>query len=108
MAAFDRCEELNRNSSLANFGRAQALAAQQRYGEALATMLKQGESKTANDLYWLSSFYAGNGDKEKALAALQKSFDLSFRDFAAINANPAFFSLRDDPRFQQLLHRFSK
>jgi serine/threonine protein kinase/cytochrome c-type biogenesis protein CcmH/NrfG len=108
MAAFDRCEELNRNSTTANLGRAQALAAQQRYGEALATMLKQGESKTANDLYWLSSFYAGNGDKEKALAALQKSFDLSFRDFAAINVNPAFSSLRDDPRFQQLLHRFSK
>ena len=108
MAAFDRCEELNRNSPLANLGRAQALAAQQRYGEALATMVKRGEPKTANDLYWLSSFYAGTGDKEKSLATLQKSFDLRFRDFAAINSNPAFASLRDDPRFKQLLHRFSK
>jgi tetratricopeptide (TPR) repeat protein len=109
MVAFDRCEELNKNSSLANFGRAQALAAQQRYGEALSTMLKSGESKTtANDLYWLSSFYAGSGDKEKALATLQKSLNLGYRDFPAINANSAFSSLRPDPRFQQLLHRFSQ
>jgi hypothetical protein len=64
--------------------------------------------KTAIDFYWLSSFYAGNGDKEKALAALQKSFDLGYRDFASINANPAFASLQDDPRFKQLLLRFSK
>jgi eukaryotic-like serine/threonine-protein kinase len=108
MAAFDRCEELSRNSNSANFGRAQALAAQQRYGEALVTMLKQGEPKTAIDFYWMSSFYAGNGDKEKALATLQRSFDLGYRDFPAINANSAFSSLRVDPRFQHLLHRFSQ
>jgi hypothetical protein len=71
-------------------------------------MLKGGESKAANDLYWLSSFYAGSGDKEKALATLQKSFDLGYRDFPAINANSAFSSLRLDPRFQHLLHRFSQ
>jgi serine/threonine protein kinase/tetratricopeptide (TPR) repeat protein len=108
-AAFDRCEELRGSlDNIANLGRAQALAAQERYDEALATMLKQGEPKTSIQLYWLSSFYAGNGDKVKALTTLQKSVDLGFRDFPAINANPTFSSLRDDPRFQQLLHRFSK
>jgi hypothetical protein len=61
-----------------------------------------------DNLYWLSSFYAGSGDKEKALATLQKSFDLGYRDFPAINANSAFSSLRVDPRFQHLLHRFSQ
>ncbi|MGA2610598.1 MAG: protein kinase [Terriglobia bacterium] len=110
MAAFDRCEELegNRSSDDANVGRAQALAAQQRYSEAVATMLKRGARKTAILVYWLSSFYAGSGDKEKALAALQKSIDLGFRDSPAIDANSSFSSLRDDPRFQQLLRRFSK
>jgi tetratricopeptide (TPR) repeat protein len=110
MAAFDRCEELEGGKSfaIAYGGRAQALAAQQRYDEALATMLKRGAPKTAVQLYWLSFFYAGSGDKEKALATLQKSLDLGFRDFPAIDANPAFASLRDDPRFQQLLRRFSK
>jgi eukaryotic-like serine/threonine-protein kinase len=108
MAAFDRCEELRGSlDDIANFGRAQALAAQQRYNEALATELR-GTPKTAIQFYWLSSFYASSGDKAKALTTLQKSLDLGFRDFAAINANPAFSSLRDDPRFQQLLHRSSK
>jgi TolB-like protein/Tfp pilus assembly protein PilF len=110
MAAFDRSEELREKGGYdaANIGRAQALAAQQRYSEAVATMLKRGAPKTATEFYWLSSFYAGNGDKEKALAALQKSLDLGFRDYAAIDANPAFSSLRNDPRFKPLLRRFSK
>jgi non-specific serine/threonine protein kinase len=108
MAAFDRCEELVGNSDVANLGRAQALAAQNRYPEALATMLKGRTPKTSSDFYWLSAFYAGNGDKEKALTSLQKSFDLGYADFAAINANPAFSSLRNDPRFQQLLGHNSK
>ncbi len=65
-------------------------------------MLKGRTVKTSTDLYWLSSFYAGNGDNLKALAALQKSFELGYRDSPAINANPAFSSLRNDSRFQQL------
>jgi serine/threonine protein kinase len=77
-------------------------------GEALSTMLKGRTVKTSKDLYWLSSFYAGNGDKQKALATLQKSFELGFRDFPASSANPAFSSLRNDSRFQQLLRRNSQ
>jgi hypothetical protein len=71
MAAFDRCDEISGNSDVANLGRAQALAAQNRYGEAVSTVLKGRTVKTSNDFYWLSSFYAGNSDKEKALATLQ-------------------------------------
>ncbi len=108
MAAFDRCEELSGNRDLANYGRAQALAAQGRYSEAITMMLKRGAPKTSNDFYWLGSFYAGNGDKGKALTALQKSLDLGFRDLPAINANPGFAALHDDSRFQQLLRLYSK
>jgi eukaryotic-like serine/threonine-protein kinase len=108
MAAFDSSEEFKGAYDFANMGRAQALAAQKRYEEAIATILKKGAPKTAIELYWLGSFYAGSGDKEKALATLQKSLDLGFRDFPAIDANPGFSSLRDDSRFQQLLRRFSK
>lgn len=66
------------------------------------------QNPQAYEEYWLSVFYSANGDKEKALAALQKSLDLGFRDFRSIEANAAFSPLRDDARFKQLLSRFSK
>jgi tetratricopeptide (TPR) repeat protein len=108
MAAFDRCEELAGSADGANLGRAQALGAQKRYADAIAMMLKRSVRKTGTDTYWLSSFYAGNNDKKNALATLQESMELGFRDFAAINAEPAFNNLRDDPQFQQLLQRYAK
>ena len=103
MAAFDRCEELAGNADAADLGRSQALAAQGRYAEAIKTILKKGPSKSMINNYWLSSYYAGNGEKEKALASLQKSFDYGFRDFSALDANPAFASIRSDPRFAALV-----
>ena len=108
MAAFDRCEELSGNPDLANFGRAQALMAQKRYAEAVTMMLKRSPLKTALDFYWLSASYAGNGEKEKALANLQKALELGYRDFAAIEANPAFDSVRGEARFQEMVKRYSK
>jgi len=103
MAAFDRSEELAGNSAAANLGRSQALGAQGRYAEAITTITKNGVSKSMINNYWLSSYYAGNGEKEKALATLQKSFDYGFRDFTALDANPAFSSIRNDPHFAALV-----
>jgi serine/threonine protein kinase len=105
MSAFDRCEELAGNSAAANLGRSQALAAQGHYAEAIAAILKNGPSKSMINNYWLSSYYAGNSEKEKALSTLQKSFEYGFRDFSALDANPAFSSLRNDSRFVGLVAR---
>ena len=71
-------------------------------------MLKRSPFKTALDFYWLSASYAGNGEKEKGLAALQKAFEQGFRDFAAIGANPAFESVRGDARFQEMVKKYGK
>jgi hypothetical protein len=86
-------------------GRSQALAAQGHYAEAIAAILKNGPSKSMINNYWLSSYYAGNSEKEKALSTLQKSFEYGFRDFSALDANPAFSSLRNDSRFVGLVAR---
>jgi tetratricopeptide (TPR) repeat protein len=102
MAAFDRCEEVAGTSAGADLGRAQALGAQRHYAEALARMEKRSK-QTEVDNYWLSVFYAGSGEREKSLVALQKAFDLGFRDAAAINAEPAFAPLRDDARLREIL-----
>jgi len=103
MAAFDRCEELSGNSNAANLGRSQALAAQGKYSEAINAILKTATSRSNINSYWLGSYYAGNGEKEKALTTMRESFDLGFRDFAALEANPAFSSLRSDARFTALV-----
>jgi tetratricopeptide (TPR) repeat protein len=106
MVAFDRCEEVAGESNSADFGRSQALAAQGRYSDAITTILKRGEPKSMMDTYWLSTYYAGAGNKEKSLSTLEKAFDRGFQDLAAVNANSAFNSMRGDPRFQKLLQRF--
>ena len=58
--------------------------------------------------YWLGAAYAARGDKEKALATMQKAFEMGFNDFAVLDASPYFSSLRTDPRFQQLIQRYRK
>jgi len=108
MIEFDRCAELEGNSNTANFGRAQALAMQKRFDEALTTMLKRPDLRTANDFYWMSVIYAGKGDKDKSLANLQKALDLGYRDFAAIGANAGFGTVREDARFKEMAGRYGK
>jgi len=83
--------------------------AQGNYDQAISYLMNSGAaSHTAMDQYWISSAYAGKGDKEKALAALQNSFKLGFGDFGALDASPYFKSLRDDPRYRQLLQQYRK
>jgi serine/threonine protein kinase/predicted Zn-dependent protease len=103
--AFERAAELG-DANYANLGLAQVYLAQGNYDAAAARLLKDGEPKEAIGSYLLSAAYAAKGDKAKALAALQKTFNLGYRDFAAIEASPYFASLRSDPRFQQLIRSY--
>jgi serine/threonine protein kinase len=104
--AFERAGELG-DTSFRELGIAQVDLAQGNYDAAVA-LLKRGADKQAIDCYFLSAAYAAKGDNPKALAALQKTFDLGFRDFAALDASPYFASLRTDPRYQQLIQRYRK
>jgi DNA-binding winged helix-turn-helix (wHTH) protein/TolB-like protein/Flp pilus assembly protein TadD len=55
--------------------------------------------------YVLTKFYALMGDKEQALAGLEKSYEA--RDFLLpfVNTDPIFDDLRSEPRFQAVLSR---
>jgi DNA-binding winged helix-turn-helix (wHTH) protein/TolB-like protein/Tfp pilus assembly protein PilF len=55
--------------------------------------------------YVLTKYYALVGDKEQALAGLEKSYEA--RDFLLpfVNTDPVFDDLRAEPRFQAILHR---
>jgi eukaryotic-like serine/threonine-protein kinase len=102
--AFERAEELG-DIHYANLGFGQVYLAQGNYDASIASLLKDGEPKEAINAYFLSAAYAGKGDKEKALAMLQRTLNLGYRDFTSIEASPYFASLRSDPRYQQLIHK---
>jgi TolB-like protein len=92
-----------------DMGMTQLALAQGNWAQAISFGSKLGsEHKTALAYYWMSAAYAGKGDKEKALASLQESFKLGFGDFAALDASPYFASLRDDPRYKQLVLQYRK
>ena len=58
-------------------------------------------------LVQISAAYAGRGDKEESLAELEKALGRGYRDFADLDSNPYFDSLRADPRFAELLQRIN-
>ncbi len=108
IAAFERAKELIPGSAIPDFGVAQVYLAQRDYHRAVSILLKQPESvgNTPTLLFLLSSAYAGRGEKEKALATLEKALAGGYRDFAAIDSSPHLASLRFDPRFQRLIRRY--
>ena len=85
----------------------QVYLAQGESGKAVEVLLKIIRPAGIN-YFWLSAAYAAHGDKEKALATLQKGFEAGFHDFAALDASPYFASLRGDARFQQLTAKYRK
>jgi serine/threonine protein kinase/tetratricopeptide (TPR) repeat protein len=96
------------DTSYGDLGQAQVYLAQGKYDAAVDRLTKNGEPKEAINSYFLSAAYAGKGDKEKALATLQRTLNFGYRDFAAIQASPNFASLRDDPRFRELIRRYQQ
>jgi TolB-like protein/Flp pilus assembly protein TadD len=107
IASFQREKELSPNGTMADGGLGQAYLAQGDYDQAIAALAKSAVPSAIN-YYFLSAAYAAHGDKEKALTTLQKTFEMGFHDFAALDSSPYFSSLRTDPRFQQLIQRYRK
>jgi len=106
--AFHRAGEIG-SAMYENLGMAQLSLAQGNYDQAIAYLLKSDPGqKTAIARYWLSAAYAAKGDKPKALDSLQAAFKLGFGDFAALDASPYFASLRDEPRYRQLVQQYRK
>ena len=78
-----------------------------RYDEAvrLFTLATEIDPDRPGAFYNLAWAYNAKGDKKKALKALQTAVDKGFKDHAAISANSAFDSLRNDPTYLQLIEK---
>lgn len=65
-----------------------------------------GNRRPANVIsYNTAAFYAALGEKDKAFAELNKSYENREANLALIKVDPRFDSLRDDLRFQDLTRR---
>jgi hypothetical protein len=49
--------------------------------------------------------HLGMGNKEEALADLEKAYSEHLNNLTTLKVDPAFDPLRSDPRFQDLLRR---
>jgi TolB-like protein len=106
-AAFEAAKELSPTSWIPLLGLAQMYLAQGNSERAVG-VLEKVSSKTTLVPFWLACAYSAHGNRDKALSAMKKAFDLGFRDFAAIDASPHLATLRADPRFQQLMRNYRK
>jgi tetratricopeptide (TPR) repeat protein len=90
---------------LASLGRAYAL--QKRYPEARKVIDQLKELSIRNHVppYNLAWIYAALGEKDQALAMLDKAYDERSWYIVLLAVDPKFENLRSDPRFADLVRR---
>jgi tetratricopeptide (TPR) repeat protein len=107
LATFRQEEELSPNGTMADLGMGQAYMALGEYDQAIGELTKSATPAAINYVF-LSEAYSGRGDKEKALAALQKALEMGYRDFGTLDTNAYFDKLRGDARFGALVGKYRK
>jgi hypothetical protein len=70
-----------------------------------AEVLIQKQSANIETPVSIAAMYARNGDRDHAFAWLDKAFDRRASHLMEVNVDPAFDSLRSDPRYDALLRR---
>jgi tetratricopeptide (TPR) repeat protein len=107
LATFRQEKELSPNGTMADLGIGQAYMALGDYDQAITALIKSANPSAINYLF-LSEGYSARGDKEKALATLQKALEMGFHDFGTLDTNPYFDGLRGDARFDTLMRKYRK
>ncbi len=86
-------------------GYSYALSGQTAKAREVVTQMEQTSKKTYVPVYQIAIVYVGLGDKNKALELLEKSFEDREEIMTFLKVDSTWQPLRQDPRFQSLLHR---
>ncbi len=86
-------------------GYAYALSGQTAKAREVVKQMEQASKQTYVPVYQIAIVYVGLGDKEKALELLEKSFEDREEIMTFLKVDSTWEPLRQDPRFQSLLHR---
>jgi len=60
---------------------------------------------TADLLPWIASFQAVDQQPDEAIQTLQQAYDRGFRDHPYLVIMPVYDSIRDDPRFKEIIRK---
>ena len=104
--AFETSMEQNPSFGSGHLGLAQVDIATGEWDSALKQIELSEEKGTAIVLYYQAAALAGKGEIDQALDALEGALQLDYRDFANLDASPYFETLRQDPRFTELIQRY--
>ena len=114
--AYQHALELNPHFKAGHVSLGRMHVAERNYAQALAEF-KKAEQMEADAwsigldagrlIVRISAAHAALGDTEKALAELERAHASGYRDTTVIQADPHLASMRDDPRFQDLVRRMN-
>ena len=75
------------------------------YWRKLLELETAGGAEKAKDQVRIAMLYTKCGERDKALAALERAFAHHSGDMVFVNREPCFESLHGDPRFQAIVQR---
>jgi tetratricopeptide (TPR) repeat protein len=90
---------------VASLGHAYALAGRNSEALQILNQLQEQRTRTPPSPYHIALVYIGLGDKENAFEWLEEAYVERSSYLVFLKEGPRFDSLRDDPRFQDLLRR---
>lgn len=109
IASIEKSVELSKrsSSSLSNLGYGYAVIGKRSEANAIIKELEERYAGKESSGGRIAAVYAGLGDKDKAFEWLEKDFQSRSGELADIKWTIPFESLRDDPRYRDLIKRMN-